>query len=103
MRRRELIGFAGVAFFAWPRAARAQSQLKVARLGYLGFGPPAASATRVQALRACAISGMSKARTSSSGSARPATVEQLNEVGVELVRMNVDIIFATSSTESEPT
>jgi len=29
------------------------------------------------------------------------TVEQLNEVAVELARMNVDVIFATSSTESE--
>ena len=47
MRRRELIGFAGTALFTWPLAARAQSQPKVARLGYLGFGPPAASAPRV--------------------------------------------------------
>jgi hypothetical protein len=52
MRRRELIEFAGTALFAWPLVARAQQQAKIARLGYLGFGTPAASATRVEALRA---------------------------------------------------
>jgi hypothetical protein len=52
MRRREVIGFAGTALFAWPPVARAQPQAKIARLGYLGFGIPAASANRVEALRA---------------------------------------------------
>ena len=102
MRRRELIVFA-TALFAWPLAARAQSQPKVARLGFLGFGSPAASAARVQALRAGLRDlGMSKARTSSSSSAGRGTVEQMHEAAAELARMKVDIIFATSSTESEP-
>jgi len=47
LRRRELIGFAGTALFMWPLVARAQQQPKIARLGYLGFGIPAASAPRV--------------------------------------------------------
>jgi putative tryptophan/tyrosine transport system substrate-binding protein len=105
MRRREVIGFAGTALLAWPVAARAQSQLKVARLGYLGFGPPAASAARVQALRAGLrdlgyVEGKSKNLVIEFRWA--GTVEQLNAAAAELARMKVDIIFATSSTESEP-
>jgi putative ABC transport system substrate-binding protein len=105
MRRRELsiIGFAGAAFFVWPGAARAQSQLKVARLGYLSFGPPAASATRVQALRAGLRDlGYVEGKNLVIEFRWAGTVEQLNEAAVELARMKVDIIFATSSTESEP-
>jgi putative ABC transport system substrate-binding protein len=52
MGRRELIAFAGAALFAWPLVAHAQQQAKVARLGYLGFGTAAATATRVENLRA---------------------------------------------------
>ena len=52
MRRRELIEFAGTAFFAWPLVARAQQQDKIVRLGFLGFGTPVAAASRVEALRA---------------------------------------------------
>jgi putative ABC transport system substrate-binding protein len=103
MRRRELIGFAGTALFAWPLAARAQSQPKVARLGYLGFGPPAASATRVQALLAGLRDlGYVEGKNLVIEFRWAGTVEQLNEAAAELARMKVDIIFATSSTESEP-
>src|SRR5439155_14912429 len=52
LRRRELLGFGGTALFAWPLVARAQQQARVARLGFLGFGTPAAATTRVEALRA---------------------------------------------------
>jgi putative ABC transport system substrate-binding protein len=103
MRRRELIRFAGAALFAWPLAARAQSQLKVARLGYLGFGPPAASTSRVQALRAGLRDlGYVEGKNLVIEFRWAGTVEQLNEAAAELARMKVDIIFATSSTESEP-
>lgn len=51
-RRRELIVSAGTALLAWPLVARTQAQAKMGRLGYLGFGTPAASANRVAALRA---------------------------------------------------
>jgi len=37
---------------AWPLAARAQHPAKVARIGYLGFGPASAHAIWVEALRA---------------------------------------------------
>jgi putative ABC transport system substrate-binding protein len=52
VRRRELIAFAGTAWFAGPLVSGAQAQPKIPRLGYLGFGTPAVSATRVEALRA---------------------------------------------------
>ena len=47
-----MIEFAGTALLAWTLVARAQQQAKSARLGYLGFGTAAASATRVEPLRA---------------------------------------------------
>jgi len=103
MRRRELIGLAATAFFVWPGAARAQSQPKVARLGYLGFGSSAASAARVQALRAGLHDlGYVEGKNLVIEFRWADTVDQLNEAAVELARMNVDIIFASSSTESEP-
>jgi putative ABC transport system substrate-binding protein len=103
MRRRELIGFAGAALFAWPLAAGAQSQAKVARLGYLGFGPPAASATRVQALRAGLRDlGYVEGKNLVIEFRWANTVEQLNEAAAELAHMKVDVVFAMSSTESEP-
>jgi putative ABC transport system substrate-binding protein len=103
LRRRELIGFAGTALFMWPLVARAQQQAKIARLGYLGFGTPAASANRVEALRAglrdlAYVEGKNLVIEFR----WPGTVEQMHEAAAELVRMKVDIIFATSSTESEP-
>jgi len=103
MRRRELIEFAGTALFAWPLVARAQQQAKIARLGYLGFGPPAASATRVEALRAGLRDlGYVEGKNLVIEFRWSGTVEQMHEAAAELARMKVDIIFATSSTESEP-
>lgn len=102
MRRRELIGFAGTALFTWPMAARAQSQPKVARLGWLAFGRPGASAARVQALRAGLRDlGYVEGKNLVIEFRWADTVRQLNEAAAELARMKVDIIFATSSTESE--
>jgi len=73
MRRREFIGFVG-GVLASPIAARAQQPAKVAHVGYLGFGTPAAAATRIEALRA-GLNGsvMSRVRTSLSNSAGPKT------------------------------
>ena len=41
MKRRELIASAGTALLAWPRVARAATE--IARLGFLGFGNPEAA------------------------------------------------------------
>ncbi len=103
MKRRELIEFAGTALFAWPLVARAQQQAKIARLGYLGFGTPAASANRVEALRAGLRDlGYVEGKNLVIEFHWSGTVEQMHEAAAELARMKVDIIFATSSTEAEP-
>ncbi len=103
MRRRELIALASTALFAWPVVVCAQQQAKIARLGYLGFGTPAASATRVEALRAGLRDlGYVEGKNLVIEFRWSGTVEQLHEAAAELARMKVDIIFATSSTESEP-
>jgi putative ABC transport system substrate-binding protein len=102
MRRRELIAFAGTALVAWPLVARAQQQARIARLGYLGLGSPAALATRVEALRTGLRDlGYVEGKNLVIEFRWAGTVEQMREGAAELARMKVDIIFATSSTEVE--
>lgn len=103
MRRRELIEFAGTALLTWPLVARAQPPAKSARLGFLGFGAPAAAADRVEALRAGLRDlGHVEGKNLVIEFRWSSTVEQMHEAAAELARMKVDIIFAVSSTESEP-
>jgi len=103
MRRRELLAFGGTALFAWPLVARAQQQPKIARLGYLGFGTPAASANRVEALReGLRDLGYVEGKNLVIEFRWSGTVEQMHEAAADLARMKVDVIFSTSSTETEP-
>ncbi len=103
MRRRELLAFGGTALFAWPLVARAQQQPKIARLGYLGFGTPAASASRVEALReGLRDLGYVEGKNLVIEFRWSGTVEQMHEAAADLARMKVDVIFSTSSTETEP-
>jgi putative tryptophan/tyrosine transport system substrate-binding protein len=103
MRRRWLIGFGGTALIAWPLVARAQQRVNSPRLGFLGFGTPAAQANRVAALRAGLRDlGYFEGTNLGIEFRWAATVEQLKEAAADLVAMKVDVIFATSSTETEP-
>jgi ABC-type uncharacterized transport system substrate-binding protein len=103
VKRREFITLLGGAVASWPLAARAQQAVKVARIGHLRHGTAAANADRVAALRAGLrqldyVEGKNLAiefRWAES-------VDQLPQFAAELVRMNVDVIFAPSSTEVEP-
>jgi putative ABC transport system substrate-binding protein len=106
MNRRSLItllGGAAASSVSWPLAARSQQAVKVARIGHLRHGTAAANADRVAALRAGLrqldyVEGKNLAiefRWAES-------VDQLPQFAAELVRMNVDVIFAPSSTEVEP-
>jgi putative tryptophan/tyrosine transport system substrate-binding protein len=102
-KRRDFISLLGGTAAAWPLMAHAQSA-KVPRIGFLRHGTAAANADRVEALRAGLrqldyVEGKNLAiefRWAES-------VDQLPQFAVELVRMNVDVIFATSSTEVEAT
>ena len=100
MRRRDfIVGIAGSAA-AWPRAVHAQQSAKVPRIGFLRLGPPSSQAARVKALQAGLRElGYVEGKNITIEFRWAETVQQLSEFAVELVRTNVDIIFATSSTE----
>ena len=101
MRRRDFIAVLGGAA-AWPAQGHAQQSSKVWLIGFLGPAPALASAPRVEALR----TGL---RELGYVEGKNAVIEfrwaegaaQMRELAAELVRLNVDVIFATSSTEVE--
>jgi putative tryptophan/tyrosine transport system substrate-binding protein len=102
MRRRAFLTLLGgtAASVAWLPAARAQPPGKVARLGFLKFGHASAYAHRVEALRTGLREfGYVEGQNLVIEFRWADTVDQLAELAAELVRMPVDIIFATSSTE----
>ena len=106
MKRRSFITLLGGAAAAstWPLAVRAQQQsAKIARIGYLTFGTAAAAAPRVEAMRA-GLRGLGyvEGKNIFIEFRWAESVELLHELAGELAHSNVDIIFATSSTEVEP-
>ena len=75
-----------------------------ARIGFLRFGPASANAGRIEALRAGLRQlGYVEGKNIVIEFRWAETVDQLPELAAELVRMNVDVIFAMSSTEVEAT
>ena len=101
MRRREFIASLGGAA-AWPLVARAQQPAKVPRIGFLRFGSASANVGRVEALRAGLRElGYVEGKNIAIEFRWADTIEQLPEHAAELVRMNVDLVFAMSSTEVE--
>ena len=101
MKRREFITLLGGAA-TWPLAARAQQSGKVVRIGSLRYGSAAANADRVEAMRAGLRQlGYVEGKNIVIEFRWAETVDQLPELATELVRMNVDVIFAPSSTEVE--
>lgn len=102
MKRRRFVAVLGSAVMAWPVVGDAQPAGKVARIGLLGFGTALAWAPRVEALRAGFRDlGYVEGRNLAIEFRWAETVEQLSELAADLVRMNVDVIFANSSTEVE--
>jgi ABC-type uncharacterized transport system substrate-binding protein len=102
MRRREFITLLGAASVAWPPAARAQQPIKLFRVGFLAFGNASTWTNRVEALRGGLrdlgyIEGTNVVIEFRSTE----IIEQLAEFATGLVRSNVDLIFAPSSTENE--
>jgi len=102
MERRTFLAMVSGGLVAAPPVAEAQQTGKVHQIGFLGFGTPAASASRVEALRAGLRDlGYVEGKNLVIEFRWSATVEQMHEAAAELARMKVDIIFATSSTETE--
>jgi putative ABC transport system substrate-binding protein len=88
---------------AAPVAVEAQQDGKVYRIGFLRFGPAAASADRVEALRTGLRElGYVEGKNIVIEFRWADTVDQLSQLAAELVRMKVDVIFAPSSTEVGP-
>src|SRR5262245_21614913 len=102
LRRRQVLTLLGGAAAAWPLAVRAQQPGSMRRIGFLGLGPASLSASRVEALR----SGL---RDLGYVEGRNIVLEfrwadspaELAGLAADLVRMNVDVIFAQSSTMVE--
>src|SRR5262249_14426463 len=98
MKRREFITLLGGAAVAWSFAALAQPT-KVARIGYLHLAPASARSSQVEALRAGLRNlGYVEGKSIVIEFRWAESVEQLRDLAAELVRMNVDIIVAASST-----
>src|SRR5215211_869729 len=97
MRRREFLGGAAA---LWPLPLSAQQPVKVPQIGYLGFGSASAWANRVEAMRVGLRElGYIEGKNIVIEFRWAERADQLRELAAELVRMNVDVIFATSSTE----
>src|SRR6516165_6020162 len=100
MKRREFIKLLSCTAAAWPLTARAQQVAKV--IGFLGIGPASAWASRVEALRAGLRDlGYVEGKNIVIEFRWAKTVDELPELAAELVRMNVDVIVASSSTMVE--
>jgi len=99
MRRREFIGLVGGALV--PSAALAQQPAKVARIGFLMFGTATAGTLRVEALRAGLNSlGYTEGKNVAFEFRWAESPDQLLEFARQLAALHVDVIFATSSTET---
>ena len=100
MKRREFITLLGAA--AWPLAARAQQPDHMRRIGFLSLGPPSAQASRVAALQAGLRDlGYIEGKNIIIEFRWAESEDQLRDLAADLVRMNVDVIFAPSSTTVE--
>jgi putative tryptophan/tyrosine transport system substrate-binding protein len=102
LKRREFITLLSGAAAGWLLPLSAQEASKVHRIGFLRFGSASGYAGRVEALRAGLRQlGYAEGKNIVIEFRWAETVDQLPELAVELVRMNVDVIFAMSSTEVE--
>jgi putative ABC transport system substrate-binding protein len=91
-----------LSLLAAPHATDAQPPGKVARLGFLRLGSAAANAHRVEALRTgLRALGYVEGQNVVIEFRWAETIDQLAALAAELVRLPVDVIFATSSTEVE--
>src|ERR1700761_5804375 len=102
MRRRELITALGGAVM-WPLGAYAQAPVKISRIGFLGLAPASAWSSEIDALRAGLRElGYIEGKNIVLDFRWATSVGEMSILANELVRMNVDIIFAPASTQVDP-
>jgi putative ABC transport system substrate-binding protein len=78
----------------------AQQPANIRQIGYLTFGPPASWANRVEALRmGLRDLGYVEGQNIAIAIRSADIADRLPEMATDLVRLKVDVIFATSSTE----
>lgn len=103
MERRMFLGTIVAGLLARPLTAEAQQSKAVPRIGFLGLAPASAWASPVEALRAGLRDlGYVEGRNIVIEFRWATRVDQMPELAAELVRMNVDVIFAPASTQVEP-
>ena len=103
MRRRGFVTLFGGAAALLALAARAQQSTKVWRVGYLGFGPASSWTSEVEALRSGLRDlGYVEGKNIAIEFRWAERADQTFDLATQLVRMNVDIIFAPASTQVEP-
>jgi putative tryptophan/tyrosine transport system substrate-binding protein len=101
MQRRRFI--AGLSATLVLPAVRAAAATRIARLGFLGFAPPAAWTSELDALRAGLRDlGYRENEQYVFEFKWAESVDQMPKLAAELVRSNVDIIIAPASTQVEP-
>jgi putative tryptophan/tyrosine transport system substrate-binding protein len=101
MTRREFTALLGGLAVAWPLGLRAQKAVKV--IGYLSLGPASAQTSFPESLRmGLRDLGYVEGKNIVIKFRWADRIDQLPALAAELVRMNVDIIFAPSSTQVEP-
>jgi len=99
-RRKFLATLSGAA--AWPLVVRAQQSDHMRRIGFLSLGPPSAQARRVAALEAGLRDlGYVEGKNIVIEFRWAESEDQLRDLAADLVRMDVDVIFAPSSTTVE--
>jgi putative tryptophan/tyrosine transport system substrate-binding protein len=104
MRRRDFVTFLGGGATALlSGATRAQLSAKIWRIGYLGFGPATSWTSEVEALRyGLRDLGYVEGKNLLIEFRWAERADQTFDLATELVRMNVDVIFAPASTQVEP-
>src|SRR5262245_41056227 len=92
----------GSALTLLPSATRAQQSAKVPVMGYLDLGPASVRTSGVEALRAGLRDlGYVEGKNIAIEFRWAERVDQMPALAADLVRTNVDVIFANSSTQVE--
>ena len=100
--RRQVVLALGAGALVSPLAALAQKPAMVYQIGYLISGSPASWANRLEALRiGLRDLGYVEGKNIAIVIRSAERADRLPELAADLVRLNVDVIFATSSTEVE--